>query len=130
MKNLVILNKKMATIKTEKQYEKVVERVEELLLVVDNKTSPDNRDFIELDLLSQLVADYEAQQQSVKIPALPEIIKSCMKERGLTQVALASLLDISVSRVNEILTGKCMPTFKLARKLHKQLKIDANMILA
>ena len=119
----------MTAIKTEQQYEKITERIEELLLLVNNNTSPDNKDFVELDLLSGLVADYEALQNSIKIPTLPEIIKSCMKERGLTQVALSAMLEISVSRVNEILTGKCLPTFKLARKIHKTLGIDANLIL-
>ena len=120
----------MAAIKTEHQYNKALERVEELLCVISNNTSPDDKNFVELDLLSELVADYEAIHYPVRIPTLQEIIKSNMNEKGLTQVALAAMLDISVSRINEILSGKCTPTFKIAQKLHKQLKIDANLILA
>ena len=120
----------MAVIKTEHQYNKAVERIEELLLVVGNDTSPDDKDFIELDLLSELVADYEAVHYPVRMPSLPEIVKASMNERGLTQVALAKMMGISVSRINEILSGKCMPTFKIAQRLHKQLQIDANLILA
>ncbi len=120
----------MAAIKTEQQYDKALERIEELLCVVDNNTSPDDKNFIELDLLSELVADYEAVHYPVRMPTLPEIIKSSMHERGLTQVALAALLGISVSRINEILSGKSIPTFKIAQKLHRQLNIDANLILA
>jgi len=120
----------MTTIKTEHQYNKAVERIEELLLVVSNDTSPDDKDFIELDLLSELVADYEAVHYPVRMPSLPEVVKSSMSERGLTQVALAKMMGISVSRINEILSGKCMPTFKIAQRLHKQLQIDANLILA
>ena len=120
----------MASIKTELQYDKAVERIEELLLVVDNDTSPDDKNFIELDLLSELVADYEAVHYPVRMPTLPEIVKASMSEKGLTQATLASMLGISISRINEILSGKCSPTFKIARKLHKQLQIDANLILA
>ena len=120
----------MAAIKTEQQYEKAMERIEELLLVVNNDTPSDDKNFIELDLLSELVADYEAIYYPVRMPTLPEIVRSSMNERGLTQVALASMLGISVSRINEILSGKCVPTFKVAQKLHKQLEIDANLILA
>jgi len=120
----------MAAIKTEQQYDMAVERIEELLLVVNNNTPTDNKDFIELDLLSELVADYEDLYYPVRMPTLPETVKSSMTERGLTQVALAEILDISVSRINEILNGKCTPTFKVAQKLHKQLEIDANLILA
>ncbi len=120
----------MAAIKTEQQYEKACERINELLVVVGNDTPTDNKDFIELDLLSELVADYEEVHYPVRMPSLPEVIKSSMNERGLTQVALAKMLGISVSRINEILTGKCNPTFKTAQMLHKTLQIDANLILA
>ena len=120
----------MATIKTEQQYEKALERIEELLLVVSNDTPTSDKNFVELDLLSDLVADYETAHYPVRVPTLPEVVKSSMNERGLTQVALAAMLGISVSRINEILTGKCTPTFKVAQKLHKQLQIDANLLLA
>ena len=56
----------MTKIKTEHQYNKAVERIEELLLVVGNDTSPDDKDFVELDLLSELVADYEAVHYPVR----------------------------------------------------------------
>ena len=120
----------MAAIKTELQYNKAVERIEELLLVVGNDTSPEDKNFVELDLLSELVADYEAVHYPVRMPTLPELVRSSMSERGLTQVTLAEMLDMSVSRVNEIINGKCTPTFRTAQKLHKQLHIDANLILA
>jgi len=81
-------------------------------------------------LLSELVADYEAVYYPVHIPTLQEVVKSSMKEQGLTQTALAAMLGISVSRINEILSGKCNPTFKMAQQLHKRLQIDANLILA
>ena len=45
----------MAVIKTEYQYNKAIERIEELLLVVGNDTSSDDKSFIEHDLLSELV---------------------------------------------------------------------------
>ena len=120
----------MAAIKTELQYNKAIERVEELLLVVGNETSPEDKNFIELDLLSELVADYEAVHYPVRMPSLQETVRSSMIEKGLTQVTLAEMLDISVSRINELLNGKCTPTFRTAQKLHKQLHIDANLILA
>ena len=73
----------MRIIKTEHQYNKAIERIEELLLVVGNDTSSDDKNFIELDLLSELVADYEAEYYPVRMPTLPEIVKSSMSERGL-----------------------------------------------
>jgi HTH-type transcriptional regulator/antitoxin HigA len=51
----------MTRIENEKQYKAACSRMEELLQIVGNDTSPDDRNFIELDLLSDLVADYEEE---------------------------------------------------------------------
>lgn len=51
----------MARIKTEKQYKVVCARIEELLKVVSNDTPTDDKNFLELDLISDLVADYEKE---------------------------------------------------------------------
>ena len=59
-KFLFIIDEIMTIIKTENQYNKAIERIEELLHVVGNDTSPEDKNFVELDLLSELVADYEA----------------------------------------------------------------------
>ena len=51
----------MAKIKNEKQYQTACERINELLKLVGNDTPADNKDMVELDLLSDLVADYEEE---------------------------------------------------------------------
>ena len=56
-------------IKNEKQYNVACKRIEELLKIVGNDTPPDNPDFIELDLLSDLVADYEENVYHLNINA-------------------------------------------------------------
>jgi len=70
-------------IKNEKQYYAACERIEELLKVGGNDTSVDDKNFSELDLLSDLVADDEETQYPVKNPELPEIIKLRMYEMGI-----------------------------------------------
>jgi hypothetical protein len=60
----------MTKIKTERQYEATCERIEELLKIVGNDTPTDDRNFIELDLISDLVVDYEEQHFPVGKPAL------------------------------------------------------------
>ena len=52
----------MAEIKNEMQYQKLLERIEELLQVVGNDTSTDDRNFVELDLISDLVVEYEEKR--------------------------------------------------------------------
>lgn len=49
----------MEKIENEKQYEKAVERIDELLRIVDDNTPPEDKNSIELVSLSNLVAEYE-----------------------------------------------------------------------
>lgn len=44
----------MAKIKNETQYKAALERINELLKVVSNETPTDDKNFIELDLISDL----------------------------------------------------------------------------
>jgi HTH-type transcriptional regulator/antitoxin HigA len=119
----------MARIKTENQYNKTTERVEELLQIVTNETPETDKNFIELDLLSDLVAEYEEEYYPVKKPTLPEIIRLRMAELGISQKALAQKLQVSPSRISEYLNGKSEPTLKVARRLRSELGIDADIIL-
>jgi HTH-type transcriptional regulator/antitoxin HigA len=120
---------KMAQIKTEKQYDKAVERIEDLLQIVGNHTPKDDKYFVELDLLSDLVAEYEEQYHPVSRPTLPEIIRLRMAELGISQKKLAGILQVSPSRISEYLSGKSEPTLKVARRLSTELGIDADIIL-
>jgi HTH-type transcriptional regulator/antitoxin HigA len=49
----------MAQIKTEEQYRAACERINELLKVVSNETPAGDKNLLELDMISDLVADYE-----------------------------------------------------------------------
>jgi HTH-type transcriptional regulator/antitoxin HigA len=119
----------MAEIKDERQYEVLIERIEELLPRVSNMTPADDRYLVELDIISELVADYEDKHYPIEMPTLAEIIKDEMDERGITQKQLAEMLGVSPSRISEYMTGKAEPTLKVARLLHKKLDIDADFIL-
>jgi len=120
----------MAEIKNEIQYKKALSRVDELLQVVDNETSTEDQNFVELDLLSDLVAEYEERYYPVKKPSLAAVIRLRMAEMNISQKGLAELLEVSPSRVSEFLNGKSEPTLKVARLLHQKLNIDAEIILA
>lgn len=122
-------NLTMAKISTEIQYEKALERVDELLCIVDNQTSENDKNYIELDLLSDLVAEYEEQYFPVEKPSLPDIIRLRMAELKISQKKLATILNVSPSRISEYLNGKSEPTLKIARLLRDELKIDADIIL-
>lgn len=60
----------MARIKTEEDYGKVMERIEELLLVVNNNTPLNDKNSVELDLLSSLIEEYEDENYPIQAPSL------------------------------------------------------------
>ena len=119
----------MAEIKNETQYEAIIERIEELLKVVDNDTPMTDRFLIELDLISEMVADYEEKHYPIEPPTLVEMVRERMAEMNLSQKALAELLGVSPPRISEYLNGKSEPTLKVVRLMHQKLDIDAEILL-
>ena len=106
-----------------------MERIEELLPLVDDNTPASDKNLIELDLLSSLVSEYEDEHYPIRQPSLIDVIKLRMYEMGLNQSKLSELLGVSPSRVSDFLTGRSEPTLNVARKISKTLNIDANVVL-
>ena len=116
-------------IETEKQYDAILERIEELLQDSDNIENQNTKGYIELNILSDLVVNYEEKNYPIKKPSLVEVIKLRMAELGLNQKRLSELLGVSTSRVSEYLTGKSEPTLKVAREISKKLSIEPSIVL-
>jgi HTH-type transcriptional regulator/antitoxin HigA len=116
-------------IQTEQQYQTLVERIEELLQNPKNIENQHAKGHIELNVLSDLVANYEEQNFPVKQPLLADVMKLRMAELGLNQKGLSELLGVSTSRVSEYLTGKSEPTLQVARKISQQLDIEPAIVL-
>lgn len=119
----------MAKIENKAQYDWALKRVEELLPLVDDNTPVDNPNSIELELLSNMVADYSDEHFAIGSPSLAEVLKLRMHEMGLTQISLSKILGVSPSRISEYLSGKSEPTLKVGRAISHKLGIDANIIL-
>lgn len=119
----------MTKIENEAQYDWAVQRVEELLPLVDDNTPETDKNYIELVLLSNLVADYSDEHYAIGEPSLIDMLKLRMYEMGLTQVALAKLLGINPSRICEYLSGKKQPTLAQAREISVKLNIDPAIVL-
>lgn len=116
-------------IKTENEYDVIVERIETLLQNPENIEDKDSSGFIELNLLSDLAADYEEYHYPVEKPSLSEAVRLRMAELGLNQKKLSELLGGSTSRVSEYLNDKSEPTLKVAREISTKLGIDASIVL-
>lgn len=119
----------MKKIISEKEYNAIMARIDELVEIVEDNTPKDNKDYKELDILADLAVAYEKEHFPVTKPTLTEILKLRMYEMNLTQKGLSELIGVSPSRISEILSGKSEPTFQMARTISKTLHIDADIVL-
>lgn len=120
----------MAQIKTEKEYEAAMTRIDELLPLTWTDGIPDDSvENIELNLLSDLVAEYEDIHYPIGKPTLIDILKLRIYEMGLSQKAIAALLGNSEPRMSEIMHGKTEPSLSLARAMSQKLDIEPSIVL-
>ena len=110
-------------IKTEKDYEKVLSRIEVLM---DAKLDTPEMD--ELELLTALVEMYENQHYPMDPPDPVEAIKFRMDQMGLSQKNLVPFIG-SKSKVSEVLNRKRPLTLAMMRALNKGLGISTEVLL-
>ena len=117
-------------------YQKVMERIE-----VITRHATENGGFKEIEKelldeylsLASIAADYE--DKILKLFPLKEptplvlLIEDAMHKRRMKQRDLARELDVSEARISDILRGKATIGMTLAKKIHKKLGIDGNLIL-
>lgn len=118
----------MTKITTKEQYEWAVNRVEQLLPLAD-ESRPNSPAMIELELLSNMVADYSEVHYAIGEPSLVDVLKLRMYEKGLTVKALSEIVGASTTKVKKLLNGDCEPTFGMARNISKNLGVDPHIVL-
>ena len=111
-------------IKTEKDYNEAIQRIEKLWGAKKNSPSGD-----ELDLLCTIVEAYEMKHFPILPPDPVDAIIFRMEQMNMTKSDMAKYLG-SQSRVSEILTRKRQLTLKMVKSLYKGLKIPAEILLA
>jgi len=114
---------------TKYQYEFAMARVEELLPLIDDSTSLNDKNAIELSVMSDVVIAYEKEHFPIGKPTVSELIELSLEEMGMTQKELASKIGISPSRVNDYISGRSEPSLKIARQLCCTLDIQPTAIL-
>ena len=115
----------LGIIKTQSDYDKAMERLDQLM----SQDPP--RDSIESDELRALalfIRDYESRHWTLPAPDPVDAILFRMDQLGLRQRDLVPILG-SRSRVSEILARKRPLTLPMMRKLHEQLGIPAEVLL-
>ena len=100
-----------------------------LVRLLEKKPLPDSDDQNDLELLLLVISDYE-QKMIQKIGIDPiEAIKFRMEQMNLSRNDLIPCIG-SISKVSEVLTGKRNLSISMIHRLHEQLGIPFDSLLA
>jgi HTH-type transcriptional regulator/antitoxin HigA len=113
----------IAPIRNEKDYQKALERLEEIF---DSKKGTEQGD--ELEILSILIDRFENENFPIGMPDPIEAIKFRMEQMGMKQKDLAEIVGFK-SRVSEILNKKRKLTLDMIRKLNTTLHIPTEVLI-
>lgn len=110
-------------IKTKAQYNKALQRFEEIFLAEDATNESK-----EADVLALLIKDYEDKHFVIDAPDPIEAIKYRMEKQGLTKKDLAKVLG-SKSRVTDIFNNHRKLNLTMVRKLHEKWHISLESLV-
>lgn len=110
-------------IRTEADYETALARIDELM-----DAAPGSPEGTELDVLVDRVDLYESRHEPMGWPDAVAAIEFRMEQAGLGPHDLIPFIG-SRARVSEVLSGKRAITTPMARALHEQLGIPADVLL-
>lgn len=111
-------------IKTEKDYQEALKRLEVIFDAQVDSTEGD-----EAEILTILIEKYEDQHYPIGTPDPIEAIKFRMEQLDMKKSDLAEIIGYR-SRVSEILSKKRKLTLQMIRKLHDKLKIPYETLIA
>ena len=114
---------------TKEQYEFALARIEELLPLVDDNTPSNDRNAVELTMMSDAVIEYEKEHFPIGKPSVAKLIELSLEEKQMTQKQLAVEIGVSPSRINDYISGRAEPTLKIARLLCASLGISPAAML-
>ena len=110
-------------IRTEEDHRLALERIDKIFDAEEGTPEGD-----ELEVLVDLVMFYESKTVDIGFPDPISAIKFRMDQAGLTQRDLMPFIG-SRSKVSEVLSGKRDLTLSMARALHQNLGIPADVLL-
>jgi HTH-type transcriptional regulator/antitoxin HigA len=119
-------NMEISPIHTEADYKASLRKIAALMETDPEIGTPEGD---RLDILVTLVQAYEAKHVVIEAPDPVEAIKFRMEQGGLSIKDLEAMIGKS-NRVYEVLNRKRPLTLTMIRKLHKNLGIPANVLIA
>ena len=125
---------KIGKIRTQKQYEQVMNLIEVYLQKVTEGggfSSLSKKDADALQHLSLLAEQYEDDEMKLMpMPVtLTDVVEQKRKELKLNQAQLAEMLGIGTPKLSQILNGKREPDIVFIKAIYQKLKIDPKFIL-
>ena len=114
---------------TKSQYEFALAKIEELLPLVPEDASADDKDAVELSILSDVVIEYEKEHFPIGKPTVAQLVELALEEKNMTQKQLAEEIGVSPSRISDYVNGRAEPTLKIASSLCKVLDIQPSAML-
>ncbi len=110
---------KYTVIKSEEQYYKYCNLLEE----IDFSDEADERED-EIELLTLLIRTWDDEHRLAPESDPVELIKSLMKDHGLSQNDLAKIADVGKSYISEILNYKKRMSKKVIRNIADRFKVQ------
>lgn len=118
---------------TKKEFEVAESKMNELLAVATQKGGFDRlteKESEELDKYTQIVNAYEQVNYTIPLPeTIQGLIELKMYEKKLKQKDLAKMLQITDTKLSEIMHKKRKPNVSFLKAMHKVLGIDGNILL-
>jgi HTH-type transcriptional regulator/antitoxin HigA len=103
--------------------------LKEISALIEDDPDPGTRSGDRLDILTTLVQAYEAKHFPIGTPDPIEPIKFRIEQSGLTVKDLEPIIGKS-NRVYEVLNRKRPLTLAMIRRLHEELGIPAEVLIA
>ena len=114
---------KITPIRTKKQYQDTLKRIDDIFEAKQNSAQGD-----ELEILSILVENYEANKFQIDDPDPIEAIKFRMEQLGIDQTKFGEILGYKC-RASEILNKKRKLSIEMIRKINEVLKIPEEVLI-
>lgn len=112
-------------LKTEADYNKALERIDELFDAKPNTSKGE-----EFELLSLVLQKYEEEHYAIEPPHPVEAIKFRMEQMGLKQIDIVECFGGNKGRVSDVLNLKRKLNLSYIRELNKKLHIPLDALVS
>lgn len=119
---------KRKSITSETDYNTVMAKID--LLMAKGSKNVSKKELSEIRSLALMAQAYEKKKFTIELPStFAGLIEMKMYENNLKQTELAKRLHVSDAKLSLIMSGKQKPDVLFLKAVHKELNVDANLLL-